>query len=135
MTCIAHFDGGARRYYHTAGAGAVLYDRPGHLIWKGCRAIGDKNHIDAEYEGAILAIEEVSRRGLDSVCLRGDSLLVVMQLSGQWRIRVPRLRALARRFHETAKGINVTFEWVGREDNEDADEMSNVAIDEQEGRA
>lgn len=50
-----------------------------------------------------------------SVTLKGDSQLVVNCLSGKWKIRQPRLQAIAHQFREIADCFHsVAFEWHRR---------------------
>ena len=61
--------------------------------------------------------------------VRGDSKLVVSQLSKQWKINLPHLRELAQEAWRIADGMSVTYEWIPRERNKRADKLSNEAID------
>ena len=50
-----------------------------------------------------------------AVKLKGDSMLAVNCLSGRWKIRQPRLKAIAHQFREIADRFHsVTFEWHRR---------------------
>jgi probable phosphoglycerate mutase len=59
-----------------------------------------------------------------------DSKLVVEQMSGRWKIKHPDMKPLARTASEAARGFSgVTYEWVPRERNKDADRLANEAMD------
>ena len=63
-----------------------------------------------------------------SIEVRSDSALVVNQMSGKWKFR----RGLYRDKHLEAKRLrdqfkDITFRWVPREDNEEADRLSREA--------
>jgi ribonuclease HI len=50
-----------------------------------------------------------------AVKLKGDSMLAVNCLSGRWKIRQPRLQAIAHQFREIADYFHsVSFEWHSR---------------------
>ena len=94
-----------------------------------CRAT---NNV-AEYSALILGLEEAQRRGAKAIDVRMDSLLVVQQMRGLWRIKHPGLTPLALR----AGALLASFpereiRHVPREENGAADELSNRAIDEGE---
>jgi ribonuclease H / adenosylcobalamin/alpha-ribazole phosphatase len=54
----------------------------------------------------------------------------VEQMSGRWKIRHPDMKPLARTASEAAEGFSaITYEWVPRERNKDADRLANEAMD------
>lgn len=130
LSCKACFDGGSRGNPGPSGAGAVLYDSSGTVIWRGSRALGHGTNNEAEYKAATMAILEAARRGIKDIELCGDSRLIIQQLSGKWKIKEPRLRALAREFWEIADTMTVTYRWIPREENSEADNLANLAMDE-----
>ena len=86
-----------------------------------------------EYMGAIKALEYLAEEGLtsDSVIIRGDSKLVVEQSSGRWKVKSPAIAPLNARIRELAlKFADLKFEWVPREQNRDADALTNLALAE-----
>jgi hypothetical protein len=57
--------------------------------------------------------------------VRGDSNLVVQQLTGKFRVREPKLRPLLQRVQELAAEFDtVDVQWVPREQNKRADALS-----------
>jgi ribonuclease HI len=128
-------DGAARGNPGPAGAGAVLYDEKGKLVAELARPLGHATNNVAEYSALILGLEEAQRRGATAIDVRMDSLLVVQQMRGLWRIRHPGLKPLALR----AGALLASFpereiRHVPRDENAAADELSNRAIDEGEIR-
>jgi len=114
----------------------VLYDEKGKLVAELARPLGHATNNVAEYNALILGLEEAKRRGATAVDVRMDSLLVVQQMRGLWRIKHPGLTPLALR----AGALLASFpereiRHVRREENFAADELSNRAIDEGEIRA
>src|SRR5205823_3926462 len=61
------------------------------------RPLGHATNNVAEYSALILGLEEAQRRGATAVDVRMDSLLVVQQMRGLWRIKHPGLVPLALR--------------------------------------
>ena len=85
---------------------------------------------------ALISVEEAERRGATAIDVRMDSLLVVQQMRGLWRVKHPGLVPLALR----AGALLASFKQreirhVPREQNAAADELSNRAIDEGEIKA
>jgi ribonuclease HI len=133
MRLVLYADGAARGNPGPAGAGAVLYDERGRLVAQLARPLGHATNNVAEYSALILGLEAAKRRGATAIDVRMDSLLVVKQMRGLWRIKHPGLVPLAMR----AGALLASFperaiSHVPREDNAAADELSNRAIDEGE---
>lgn len=134
MPLMLFFDGGSRGNPGPAGCAAVL--KAGDTVvahtyrWLGDRAT---NNV-AEYEGLILGLMLVKDLGAVNrlVSVRGDSLLIIRQITGKWAVRddkmVP-LHAEACRLLRETRVLPRQCEHVYRESNREADAMANVAID------
>ena len=65
--------------------------------------------------------------------VRSDSLLVVQQMLGNYKVKHEGLLPLYRQArHLVAKIGHVTFEHVRREQNKEADRLSNLGMDQAE---
>jgi len=124
-----YFDGASRGNPGTAGAGALLVDESGNVVWETARFLGRKTNNEAEYEALILLLSAARERRVRELKVYGDSKLVISQVSKQWKINLPHLRALAQEVWKLAEGIDVTFEWIPRDKNKRADDLSNQGID------
>ena len=129
-SAIAHIDGGSRGNPGPAGYG-VRIERGDGTIVELKEALGMATNNVAEYRGLLAALAWAARQGIDRLHVRSDSLLLVKQMRGEYRVKHPGLqplweqaRALARRIRE------VRFEHVRRELNKDADRLANEAMDE-----
>lgn len=131
MAYRGYFDGGSRGNPGVAGAGGVLFDPSGQKVWEGAKPLGRCTNNEAEYMAASLVLAEAVRLEVSDLELSGDSKLVIQQLSGAWKIKEPRLQALATDFKRMASGISLKFTWVPRSENSDADRMANLAMDGQ----
>jgi len=128
---IVEADGGSRGNPGPAGYGAVVRDAAtGAVFAEVSEAIGVATNNVAEYRGMIAGLREAVR--VDPACtveVRMDSRLVVEQMAGRWAIRHEDMRRLA----EEARGVlpaeRVSYTWVPREANAEADRLANRAMD------
>lgn len=136
---IAYTDGGARGNPGIAGSGAYITYADGHVIKEAHRALGVRTNNFAEYEAVILALEEIKKFfGKEklhelNIEIRMDSELVQRQLTGRYRVKDKGLQQQFIKLNNVrAEFPEIKFTHVRREDNKDADRLSNVAMDLQE---
>lgn len=125
----AYFDGASRGNPGPAAVGWVLVDGDG-IVADGGERIGRRTNNQAEYEALIRVLEAADRYDYDEVAIRGDSQLVVKQVTGAWNTNDPTLRELRVRVHELLDRFD---DWsithVPREVNDRADDLANEALD------
>lgn len=122
-------DGGARGNPGPAGGGAVIIEND-KIIRRLNRYLGVATNNQAEYEGLILALEAAYELGGTHLEVNMDSLLLVRQLQGRYKVRNAQLAKLFVRAHNlVTKFVNVKFAHVPRERNSEADRLVNEAID------
>lgn len=129
---IIEADGGSRGNPGPAGSGAVVIDADtGEVILEIAKFIGVATNNVAEYlalkaglEGAI-EINPAAR-----ILVRMDSKLVIEQMSGTWKIKHPDMIQLASEVQKIAKGQEIKWMWIPREENSRADALANKAMDE-----
>ena len=130
---VAYIDGGARGNPGPAGYGVRVEAPDGTLIEEFGDSIGVATNNVAEYRALIAALEWARARELKSLHVRSDSLLLVQQMRGNFKVRHPGLQPLYARARLLAHDIGrVTFEHVGRALNAHADRLANKAMDETE---
>ena len=129
-------DGGSRGNPGVAGYGALVRDTDtGAVLAERAEPLGTASNNVAEYRGLIAGLE--AALAVDpgaEVLARLDSKLVVEQMAGRWKIKHEDMRRLALQARDlvaeiTRAGGSVSFEWVPRAENADADALSNVAMD------
>lgn len=126
---VLYADGASRGNPGEASLGAVVVE-DGVEIGRVSQRLGVRTNNYAEYSAVIAGLEYVLMHNLGpDVHVRMDSKLVVEQLSGRWQIKHPELRELARTAHSLIAQLNVSFEWIPREQNALADEAANQALD------
>ena len=123
------FDGASRGNPGKAGAGALMINEEGKVVWETSRFLGEKTNNEAEYMALILLLKAAKEHGVRSLRVFGDSKLVVSQVSRQWKINLPHLRLLAQQVWELAEGMNISYHWIPREQNKRADILSNEGIE------
>lgn len=127
----AHIDGGARGNPGSAGYGVVVTDGNGQLLAEFCEGIGIATNNVAEYRALLAALEWAAQHGHKRMHVRSDSLLLVQQMNGIYRVKHEGLLPLYRQArHLMARVGEVTFEHVRREQNKDADRLANQGMDQ-----
>ncbi|MDB5265039.1 MAG: bifunctional RNase H/acid phosphatase [Parcubacteria group bacterium] len=135
MHFTIYADGGARGNPGPAGAGAVVRDEQGKTISEVSEFLGHATNNVAEYTAIVRALEQLTdilkdKAGEASVTINMDSMLVVKQMTGEWKLKHPGLKPLAARVKEMCALFHtVTFNHVYREKNKDADALANRAMD------
>jgi probable phosphoglycerate mutase len=127
---VAYIDGGARGNPGPAGYGVRIEQPDGTLIDEIYEAIGVATNNVAEYRGLVAALEWARAHGCRSVLVRSDSLLLVQQMVGAYKVRNEGLQPLHARARSLAADIgDVRYEHVRREANAHADRLANLAMD------
>ncbi|ELZ08273.1 ribonuclease H [Halovivax asiaticus JCM 14624] len=124
-----YWDGGSRGNPGPAGIGWVLVTSDG-IVAEGSDTIGEATNNQAEYEALIAALEAAREYGFDEVHCRGDSELIVKQVTGAYDTNDPVLREKRVTAVEHLSSFDEwTIEHVPREANEHADDLANEALD------
>jgi probable phosphoglycerate mutase len=128
---VAYVDGGARGNPGPAGYGVRIEQPDGTLVEELHASIGVATNNVAEYRGLLAALEWARAKEIHELLVRSDSLLLVEQMRGRYRVKHPGLQPLHARARLLAHEIGtVTFEHVRRESNAHADRLANAAMDE-----
>jgi ribonuclease H / adenosylcobalamin/alpha-ribazole phosphatase len=125
-------DGGARGNPGPAGYGVVVTNGRGEELAELSEGIGWATNNVAEYRGVLAGLELARSLGARRVVVRADSLLVVNQQLGRWKVKNEGLRPLADEARRLARRFErVRWQHVPRERNRRADELANRAMDQQ----
>ena len=128
---VTYIDGGARGNPGPAGYGVRIEQQDGSVVEEFGESIGVATNNVAEYRGLLAALEWAKNHGHTHVHVRSDSLLLVQQMLGNYKVKNPGLMPLHARARLLAHDIGrVTFEHVRREANAHADRLANAAMDE-----
>jgi probable phosphoglycerate mutase len=132
-TFTVHVDGGARGNPGPAGWGAIVRDAAGDVLAELFGALPHATNNVAEYNGLVAALDWCAEHQAGTVHIKSDSLLMVQQMRGVYKVKNDGLKPLHARARLLAHQIgHVTFEHVRRELNKDADRLANLAMDEAE---
>ena len=127
---VAYTDGGARGNPGPAGFGVRIERGDGTLVDEFHESIGIATNNVAEYRGLIAALEWARAHGERDVLVRSDSLLLVQQMLGNYKVKHPGLQPLYDKAQVLAHDVGrVRYEHVRREANRHADRLANAAMD------
>ena len=128
----AYIDGGARGNPGPAGYGVHIQLADGSVV-ELHGGLGIATNNVAEYNGLLAALRWAVENGGSVVKIKADSELLVKQMQGEYKVKNPGLQPLVARARVLVGQLDrVTFEHVRREENKDADRLSNVGMDEAE---
>jgi probable phosphoglycerate mutase len=131
----AYIDGGARGNPGPAGYGVRIESADGTVLDELHGALGIATNNVAEYNGLLAALRWAVDHDARDLRVRSDSELLVKQMLGHYKVKHPGLQPLAAQARLLLMQLGrVSFEHVRREQNVEADRLSNVAMDEAEER-
>jgi probable phosphoglycerate mutase len=108
----------------------VENDGQSEVIGEIGETIGVASNNVAEYRAIIRGLEEANRLGAATVSCLLDSLLVVEQLNGNYKVKSEDMKPLHTRVNQLRQDFAlVTFQHVRREQNREADRLVNEALD------
>jgi probable phosphoglycerate mutase len=127
----AYIDGGARGNPGPAGYGVRIEAADGSLVDELHAGLGIATNNVAEYNGLLAALRYAVEHGHRELRIKADSELLVKQMRGEYRVKHPGLQPLHQQARDLASRLGrVTFEHVRREQNKEADRLSNLGMDE-----
>ncbi|NCO10763.1 reverse transcriptase-like protein [Candidatus Saccharibacteria bacterium] len=127
---IVYTDGGSRGNPGPSAAGFIIVDNSREVIAEGGEFLGITTNNQAEYHGVRLGLEAAKELGFKKAHFKIDSMLVVNQMNGHYKIKNRELWPIHERIRELMKFFTlVTFSHVPREQNQLADGMVNKTLD------
>ena len=132
MTVTVYIDGLAE----PSNPGTGTY---GYLIYDGAKKLAEGSGLAgrgvtsnyAEYTALAEALKKLKTIGVEGdVLVRSDSKLLVGQMSGGWKVKGGMYVGKLKEARELIKGFgSMRFEWIPREENEEADLLTRVAYE------
>ena len=131
QSLVSYTDGGARGNPGPAGIGVEKKKKKGETVGEWSKFLGITTNNQAEYRALILALEEARALGVEELECRLDSELVVKQLRGEYKVKHPDLKPL---FGQVLNLIShfkhVSFNYISRNLNKEADRLANQAMNQ-----
>jgi ribonuclease HI len=128
-----HTDGAARGNPGPAAIGVVIGTPDGRGVARFGLYIGETTNNYAEYTALVHALRLLSSFNLARLRVFSDSDLMVQQLKGNYRVKEPHLKSL---YAQVTSMLGRYRDWhvdhVPREENREADELANQALDDYE---
>ena len=124
-------DGGSRGNPGQAAIGCILVDpKRGVTLREHGEAIGIETNNVAEYRALIEGLTLAEQYHPNHLLCFLDSELIVRQISGEYRVKMPTLQPLFDEIQELIRKFpDVTFKHIPREDNFRADALVNKVLD------
>lgn len=127
---MLYCDGASRGNPGPASYGFALLDARGAVVVERGERLGTTTNNVAEYRGLVAGLEAAIAAGVSELEVRLDSLLLVRQVMGDFRVKAPGLKPL----HRAAVGLlarigKARVVHIPREQNTRADALANAALD------
>jgi len=127
---VAYVDGASRGNPGPASYAVILRGPDGATRFEAGKYIGRATNNVAEYYGLITALDYAAAHGIERLLVRSDSELLVRQMQGRYKVKSADLRPLHERARKLAHGFAYfAIEHVPREQNREADDLANSALD------
>jgi len=124
-------DGACRGNPGAGGAGAVIMDDAGQVVWEGKEYLGYCTNNIAEYKALIMGLKGSLANGYRNLEIYMDSELLAKQINGAYRVKNENLKILMKDVRDLLSSFDsVQVKHVPRLHNERADRLANLAIDE-----
>ncbi len=121
-----YIDGAADLHSKTAGIGGVIY-RNNEELFSFSEYLDNATNNEAEYTALIRGLEHLIALDQLSVKIYSDSELVVKQISGEYRVKNPRMQNLYQKAMTLFNQLDqYTFTHVFRDKNTVADKLANA---------
>ncbi len=97
-------------------------------VYFSCGYIGVTTNNVAEYTALLKALEYLKFHNIKNVDIYGDSLLVVNQINGKWKVKSLNLQNYQKSCKNIIDEVNAKIHWIPRNQNERADYLSKIPL-------
>lgn len=130
MMFRASIDGAARGNPGPAGAGVYIEPDAETPAEEHFEALGHTTNNVAEYRALLLALRRADERNATDVTVSSDSLLLVQQMLGRYKVKAEHLKPLVAQAHRLSKRFRrFSIRHIPREQNRKADRLANLGAD------
>jgi len=130
MLLRVYTDGGSRGNPGEAGLWVYIADKEGNPLERRYKYLGTTTNNVAEYTGALYGIRRALELWATQIELFMDSKLVICQLKWEWKIKNQDLKEIHSEIQGLVWNTKISYTWIPREQNTEADALSNKAMDE-----
>jgi ribonuclease HI len=124
-----YIDGASSCNPGPAGAGLVVYDEHGNEVGRDSTYLGEMTNNMAEYEALVIALSMACKSNVKNVSIYTDSLLVVNQIMGKYKIKNITLQKYAEKAKKLIRTIDhFAVKYIPREENKIADKLAKEVI-------
>jgi ribonuclease HI len=124
---IAYFDGSARPNPGEMSIGGYINSPTGRKVYSYAISLGHGTNNVAEYSSLIHLLKESIKRGIQRILIRGDSQLIINQVTGAWQCKDPYMSELCNEVKVLmAKIADCQFMWEPRAKNKEADKLTKI---------
>ncbi len=129
---IINADGGSRGNPGPSASGFVIQDQTGqNVLETGGKFLGVTTNNQAEYRAVLFALQRAQELQIEEIEFRLDSLLVVNQMSGIYKVKNKDLAVVYEQIKKLVQEFKqVKFTHVLREYNKLADAEANRLMDQ-----
>ena len=129
MRVIINIDGGSRGNPGIGASAYVIKDESGKILAQEGHYIPHCTNNQAEYTALRLALIKAGELGAKDLFIISDSLLLVKQYLGEYKIKNPDLAERMTEIRQLAKPFQIQIQHVLRHLNKEPDALANKAMD------
>lgn len=125
-------DWGSRWNPWSAWLWVYITDESWNPVEKRYKSLWKMTNNEAEYLWAFYWVKRAIELWATAIDLFMDSNLVINQLSWNWKIKKAELWEINKKILDliSENNIKISYNWIEREKNKEADRLSNIAMDE-----
>jgi ribonuclease HI len=130
-----YFDGGFKSESGSSGQGVIIFFSQNGLKYrlkKNASFTNIESNNEAEYAALWIAAKELEELGVqyEQVVFHGDSKVVIEQMKGEWPCYELNLQNWGDKIETLIKKLQIepVYEWIGRNENKEADHLVNQAL-------
>jgi len=130
MKLFIHTDGGARGNPGPGAVGIVIANEKKEIIKEIGKFIGRSTNNEAEYQAVVEALKTCGEKKNLDIEFFIDSLLIVNQLNGKFKVKEPRMKKYFNEIKLLEKNFkSVKYTHIERSKNYAADKIVNEVLD------
>ncbi len=131
-TYILKFDGACKQNPGQGASAAIIYEKNNNqtvIIDKTAEYFSHTTNNIAEYNALLIGLKKAVKLGIKNIEIYGDSMLVIKQIKGEYKIKNERLKEIYSSILTIlSKFDTFSIDHVYRNNNVDADALANLCV-------